>query len=371
MKILRHLLSGVVVGLLTLFAVTTIHSQEATPRPTVPDVTGMTVAQAAAILNKAQIRLGTREQVFADIPAAESGKISLQRPGAGETVEPGSIVNVQVQVRQNFLLIYDNNDITLVNQSGRSVRVADLSFSSVDGSSATNFAISPHWQQISAGSWVAFNGRLEAGQCLQIWSEPANSFKVIPLCPEINQAAWMSTILPNYHFWLGNNGSTQFRVMQNGVERGVCPVATTASPALECPLNIPFGQVESDTTEYIYLVYTRDELTVLNPSSDRWMYVTDIQLGNTVNLGDNTQYTLNTVIDRVEALAPGQCVLFKAAGASSTETLASSCFVIAESSLAANAIFWRTAFDLPNQTERLCPPAQANKQVICLMPIRR
>src|SRR3954463_11504474 len=83
----------------------------------VPDLTGMNVPQAAAALNRAGFALGNET---GEAWTAESGlqqnRIKSQSVAAGQTAPSGSAIDVTVLRSPNVALVYDDNDLTLVNK---------------------------------------------------------------------------------------------------------------------------------------------------------------------------------------------------------------------------------------------------------------
>lgn len=332
---------------------------------TVPDLTGLNVPQAAAALHRAGLRLGDQTQVIVAISAEASGRVTAQTPAAGSAAGAGAAVAVTVQLQETLLLVYDNNDMTLVNRAGRNIRLNALSLEAAGRAQTARFNIAPDWQTINNNSWGRFRGRLEPGQCVQIWSEPASDFKDIEQCGRGNNTAWMSTVLPQYHFWTGTNGATSFTVSYDGAEFATCPVARGEQLRV-CPLAIPFGAGATTHTEYVYLTYTTGQLVVENPSVDRWMRLEGLVVQDGMALGSNSRYTRLPFIDTVSQLAPGECLRISSGDAADEPP--PDCFVIAELTLTPDeTAFWRRPFQFSGVTGRTCPPAHNTRDVICMV----
>ncbi|MBZ0278783.1 MAG: PASTA domain-containing protein [Anaerolineae bacterium] len=328
---------------------------------TVPDLVGISLPQAAAQLNRAGLALGKQES----IPwTAESGlsqnAVSVQSLEAGLVVPAGSAVDVTVLRAPNALLIYDDNDLTLVNQTGGELALTGINFQAVDGSPAS----------LAGTRWAP---SLRAGQCVQVWSVGRNGPKGLDECSTIQN--WLVTNNAGEHFWTGAGGVTQFSISQNGVERAVCPVANPG----RCEFYLSGGGAAGDSTEYVYFAYTTDRLAVINTSTDQWMPLAGFQVLNNfappygagVNLADPSLFGGSiSPVANVEQLAPGQCIFFT--NSSPTQDAPPQpCDVIARLNVGASVIFWGAAFDVNSVTDDLphsCPAAVEGRLTLCIMP---
>lgn len=318
---------------------------------TVPDVTGLNVPQAAAALNAAGLRLGQQETIgwTPDAPV-NPDTISEQSITPGETAPRGSTVDVMVYRAPNALLIYDDNDLTLVNQSGGRLPLVNIAFGAVDGPQAS----------FSAAQW---SGSLDVGDCGQIWS--VGRFDPKPL-PECDSIIWQTTNDPAQHFWVPAAGRTEFAIYQNGIERRTCPVSATG----RCEVFLS-GSDAADVTDYVYFAYTADRFIVMNQSDDRFMALPGAII--TDSRGSAYPFTLSTaygddLIANTENLAPDQCIhiLNNAEGEPPLP-----CTVIAEASVSLDFIFWDDAFtytSLMDGQQRTCPGATDGSMTICVLP---
>lgn len=334
----------------------------------IPDVVGMTVPQAAAALHKAGLRLGAQTVVYAE--AGQSDTISTQTLAAGTSVNTGSTVDVEVVIVSNVLLIYDSNDITVVNLTG-----GNLNFGSMQLSSGGEADIPP--TAFILRDIPNFGGQLEHAQCVQIWSDAADSSKPVPAC-ERGVRNWFSTILPERHFWTGANGADRFTVSYRNAVVGTCPTFRGRNERT-CPLRVRLDASDTDTAEYLYFVYTTNELAVLNPSASRWMPLDNVQIENH-NLDDLAQLPRIAALGDDTRLAPGECLLFSApieeeatSDAESatptavTDHLSEECFSVGQATFTVSR-FWGGAFPVRGTSERTCPPAQRGQRVICMIP---
>lgn len=326
---------------------------------TVPDLTGLNVPQAAAALNKIGLALGaqTSERWTAE-SGLEQNRISAQSLAPGSAAAPGTAVDVTVLRTPNTLLIYDDNDLTLVNQTGAELNLENLSFAAVDGNNAA----------FRASRW---SRALRTNQCMQVWAVGRNGPKGLDECPVIQN--WLVTTNGSEHFWTGSGGTTQFSVIQNGVEVATCPVANPG----RCAFYLA-GGVSDGVTEYVYFAYTSDRLAIINTSKDRWMPIARLVVRNNfvqpsgapVNVGDPALFGNPEIVANIRRLAPGQCLLFTNS-TPEAQTPPQPCDVVARLDIGTNLIFWGAEFPVESITddaERSCPAATADRLTLCILP---
>ena len=326
----------------------------------VPDLTGMNVPAAAAALNRLGLALGTETGVaWSEGAAGAPNTIIGQSVPAGQPVTPGAAVDITVARELNALLIYDDNDLTLVNRAGVDLDLTGLTFNSVDGNSPASFA---------ASRWA---GALRSGQCGQMWSEARNGPKGLDECAAIQN--WLWTGVAGEHFWTGTNGATQFSVVQNGIERGQCPTGTG-----RCELYLAVDSAD-DVTGYLYFSYAADRLVVWNNSPDRWMPLRGAGIKNyaipggpfDLALDDPAVYGRNAnPVANLGRLAPGQCLLFTAANPA-VSAPPEDCNVVARLAIGPDLIFWAADFGVirpVDEQERTCPAASPDGLRLCILP---
>lgn len=323
----------------------------------VPDLTGMSVPQAAATLNRLGLKLGAENnQGWTQESGLPQNTISGQSIPAGQTAAPGTAVDVNVLRSPNVILIYDDNDLTLVNQTGGTINLGSLMFRALDGGGAT----------FSASRW---GGGLAAGDCGQVWSVGRGSAKDMAECGSIQ---WLSTNNRAEHFWTGAGGTTQFGAFQDGIQRVTCPVANPG----RCEFYVS-GGASGDVTEYVYFAYTPEHLAVINQSENQWMVLQGFSISNnhvqpagaTLNMADRSLYTdINPVAD-IARLAPGQCLLFTNRSPGS-EQPPQPCDVVARLGIDPTLVFWAADFGVNSSdgVARSCPAATAGQLTICVMP---
>ena len=328
---------------------------------TVPDVTGMSVPAATAALNR--VGVAVSNEISSPPSSADNASpntVIAQSLAPGTAVEAGATIDLTVLRAPNVLLIYDNNDLTLVNQTGSDLDLGGISFQSVDGNGAT----------FAANQW---GNVLHAGNCAQIWSIRRNGSKAVSECQSIEH--WRSTINSSNHFWTGADGTTRFSISQNGVERGTC---TVANPG-RCEIYLPSNQTgSSDLTDYVYIVYTQDRLAVINNTDNLWMPLRGLAfLNNTVEprgqavvLADASLYGShrNQAAD-LQRLAPGQCILFT--NSPETQSPPQPCDVIAWLAVDPRLIFWAADFpveSVSDHRDHTCPAGKPDQMVLCIMP---
>lgn len=366
---LKHCSSLVLLVTLTVFLFKPsilLQAQDGTnppPQPgVVPDLTGLNPAQAAAQLNRNSLVLGNVFTV--NWTATSPIPPNLIGPG-GQSVTPGQVlslgtpVDIAISRVPNAALIYDDNDITLVNYAGVPLDISNVSFSNLDGASIASFA---------GNRW---GPSLRENRCMQLWSVGRNGPKAVDGCQFIQ--GWLTTTNPTEHFWTGSNGATQFQVVQNNLLMGVCVIA-----AQRCDFYLEVAGTPSDEVNYIYLAYTTDRLIIMNNSSDQWMPLAGTILFNNVvaqpgvpvAIGDPAFYGNPVVYGRIDRLAPGQC-LYLTNGAPGDPSPPQLCDVLTRLDLAPNTIFWAAAFEIDGVTRDrngICPAATPGRLTICAMP---
>jgi len=313
----------------------------------VPDVTGLTVPEAAAVLNQAGLQFGAEvAEGWTEDAGVPENTIVRQSIDVGESAVYGTAIEVTVLRSANTLLIYDDNDITLVNQADGGLSLGGIRFSTDAG---TIF---------HASRW---GGRVDSRDCVQLWSVGRTGAKPLDECGSIN---WLTTNNPAEHFWTGVDGTTTFTVYQNGIERAVCPVSTSG----RCEFFLSGGG-RSELTPFVYMVYTTDRFVVLNNSADRWMPLSGLRLNNGAPFADATYFDEPVVIGYLQALAPGQCLIYTrdANDASSPQP----CDEIAVGTYTTGEpLFWDMEFTLSgSEGDYSCPAATAGRMTICILPV--
>jgi hypothetical protein len=343
-----------------LFAVSTpwrIQAQDSAV--TVPDVTGLTIPAAVARLNEIGLAEGViRVQITTGDDAVTPDLIISQALNAGDSVAPGTSVDLTVLRLPNTTLIYDDNDLTLVNRTPNILDMRGVVFAAADGAS-TSF---------SADRW---GDSLRANLCTQIWSVARLSAKEVEGCAAIQN--WLSTQNDNDHFWIGSGGTTQFSVSQNGEQRAVCAIA----PGSGCELYIDVVMNAAEITAFVHFAYTQNWWVLQNTSTDQWMTVDGFTIFSNspmsdaipLMLSDPLLYERVHPVARVNQLAPGQCLLFL--NPAPTGPLPTACLVAGQITVAADATFWATLFEFESLTDsrrRNCLAATLDRITVCIMP---
>lgn len=323
--------------------------------PAVPDLNGLNVPQAAAALRLANLALGEVRWDFST--AQNTNAIIGQEPIAGSALEVGGVVDVVVAQTPNIRLVYDDNDLTLINMSGGAIDLNGLLLArETDG------------RALPGARWPL--EVLPTGGCLQVWSVARSVSKPVEGCRDIT--AWFSTGVTEVHVWTPLPEQETFSLSIAGELVADCQ---TAIPADSDNPRVCEGYVtpspDPTTARYLYFSYTPGALVVKNPSPDLWMPldVTLVGGGESVDLGAAALYsnTLLVVLDedgwRVLPLAPGDCaVLF----VDDPVPLPEACgLVIAE---ATGADFWAGGFRLGGQViARTCPAASDDRLTVCVL----
>ncbi len=348
----RLLLFGLVIVLVAIPLVATAQESAVTA----PDLTGLNVPQAVAALNRNGLRMGATlgSQWTPDAPAP-MGTVGAQSLAAGDNAPFGTIVDITVLTTDTILVVYDDNDITMVNQTSGPLDMAGLAFSSADG---TKFFAASEWTPT-----------LEPGDCGQLWS--VTTRREPKRLPECDVTVWQGTNQADRHFWTSLAGVSEFMVVREGVPRLTCPAAPAGTEPLRC--NFFLSGATGEEVPYIHFAYTTESLAIINTSDDRWMpldetpllYATTEQLIPRVR----TTFTDPDILGDVTRLAPGQCLLFATGAAGPPQ----SCDVLASTTLTTEAAFWQQGFLVDSSTDRdrepkLCPPADVARQTRCILP---
>lgn len=345
-----------IIALLMMILLTmTAHAQEAQ----VPNLVGLNIPQAAAALNQVGLRLGTQTiQILTAQDTQPSGSILSQSFAAGELVASGASVDVTVLQAANVRLVYDDNDLTLINESGGALNLRTFTFRNEDGS-----------RQFPASRWRA---TLPNGDCGQVWSVPRGASKPINGCDSIY---WQTTNNNALHFWTPSAGGEVFTVLQNDTEIASCAVSMPNSqdnPNV-CAFFVNVGRA-IPTAEFVYYAYTVDRLAVINVVSDKWM-----PLGSTIivtpelelNLGDEVLFGSPEIVASVRRLAPGQCTMLTATPLTNA-TPPRECNLIAQATVNAERVFWTRDFDVRSATRNdelnTCPAATPGAVTLCIVP---
>ena len=355
----KHLIFWVIM----IFTASVVIGQEDTV--IVPDVTGLNVAQSASILNELGLRLGVEEAVpWTENAGLPEGSINGQSVEAGTSVEYGTTVDVSVLRSPNMVLIYDDNDLTLVNLTINVADITGLRFAATEGTPAS----------FASARW---GSNLRENRCAQIWSIPRNEPKSLPECERIQN--WLTTNLTGEHFWTQVNGVQQFAVIDNGIERATCPAAPAGSQdsPLRCEFYLEGASAAQDITTYIRMVYTTDTFAIINSSEDLWMPTDRTTIINRVTgvdspliVGNPELFQNPETIGDITRLAPSQCLLLTANTPQGTEP-PQPCAVIAQVDVPPETAFWQAAFQIESANDGQlhdCPAASAGRLTLCIVP---
>ncbi|MCC6613038.1 MAG: PASTA domain-containing protein [Anaerolineae bacterium] len=335
-----------------------------TPAVAVPDVTGLSVPAAATRLHEAGLRLGAIESVrWEEASGLPVNTVSQQAPTAGESVDAGAAIGLTVLRTPNVALVYDDNDLTLINQTGGNLPLAGISLSSSDGAAL-----------FRADRWPVAG--LGPGDCGQVWSVPRGDAKDVEGCGSI---FWLTTSNNAEHAWTALNNVTAFNLAQNGVVRTTCPAAPANSEPIRCEAYVPAPD-QAEETAFVYFAYTDDRFVVANPSADQWMPLNAATVynfnpnmsvpGAGVPLGDPSLYGAADRVEEVSRLAPGECLLLTR-GQLDAATPPIPCRVIAQLSIDPTVIFWAAPFEMESVSDgvrRACPASTPGKPTLCILP---
>jgi hypothetical protein len=350
--------------LLMLFS---YHSLAQEADVTVPDVTGLNLPQAAALLNRNGLELGA--QIPADNPGElPPNSIVTQEIAPGTTVPRGSVVNVTVVLPSNTRLIYDDNDLTLINLTDQPMDTSGLNFTALEGTPAT----------YAASQW---GNSLRERQCFQLWSVNRNGPKDVDPCATMQ--AWRISTNTGTHFWTGANSVTNFAVQENGIQRAVCnaaPPNSQDSPTT-CEFYLAGGGAAAEITPFVYFAYTENAIALINTSDNLWMPTNQTTLynynpaisapGAALTFGDPNllREEFRVGFGNIAQLAPGQCLMYTVEGSNVTEP-PEPCDVVAQRALGANIAFWIASFEVQSAIDgerRNCPAATVDQRTRCIV----
>lgn len=333
----------------------------------VPDLTGLTIPEAAAILNEAGYRLGSQTaSQQANSQEQIPGTIIDQNFSAGTTTEVGIAIDVTLLSNARVTLIYDDNDLTLINQVGAEINLTGLVFGSSDGI-----------RRFMATEW---RSTIDIGDCTQIWSISRREPKQVDGC---NSTFWLTTNNLDNHFWTQTSGVSQFTVTQNGQLLATCDAAPQNSQdtPLICDFYLINYNITAETTDYIYFSYTRDRFTVINTSDKAWMPLLETPIYNfnpqitnpgvSLILGDSLLFQNPDTVADMTRLAPGQCLMLTLTPLMEADT-PEDCWLIAQRDLDPSVAFWLAPFELDSpyspSGRAICPAARENQLIQCVMP---
>lgn len=327
----------------------------------VPDVVGLNAPQAAARLQQLGLRLGlVRVQFAGEGDEARVHRVVEQSPMAGELLGAENPVDVIVLRPANALLVYDDNDITLVHQAGGVLDLSALTFVAENESGSPAFE-GVRWQDAGAV-------QLETGECTQLWSVGRTSAKVLSECDRATY--WLTTNDTSEHFWVPGQGYDRFRVIQEDFERGWCEIGGAG----RCTLFLENSQF-TEQTAYVYLSYSIDGFLIENPTGDRWMRLDGLAFMDTAEsepwlLTDFIEGSASDtpLLDRPLRLAPGQCVLLQT-GQQENENVGSGCDAVLR--VQVEIAFWQASFSISKGQDTLyrCPQTPQNgATALCILP---
>lgn len=342
-------------------------SQDATV--VVPDLNGLSVPQAAALLNATALQIGEQTTLkWSSESGLTANTIAGQSVTAGTQVASGTVVDVTVLRAPNMELIYDDNDITLVNLSEQTMDFRSLSFADVN-----NTARFPASRLTS---------ELRGQLCAQVWSVWRNGPKGLSECRFVQD--WLIADNREFHFWTAVNGIQEFAVLENDMEIMRCPAAQvgTETNPLRCQLYYGSAGNGNDVTDFLYFEYTPAAIAIINISDDRWMLTT----ANTIYSSDPAHAGLGAAFrfgdpqllsedfrhspGNPERLAPGQCIVLTSTPGETAAAFLQPCQIIAARDLNPDAAFWLADFEVDSRSggRRLnCPAALADRPTVCVV----
>jgi hypothetical protein len=307
----------------------------------VPDLTGLNLPQAAAELSKVGLLIGKQTPVtWTEGNSAVPDTITAQAVAPGERLPAGARIDLTIVGKANIIMIYDDNDFTMVNAVGRTLDLTQVTFQSSDGAA-------------SAKEW-----------------------------PECSQTHWFATtIRTTEHFWTELNSVTGFSMSINGEVLKTCPAALFGAEPVRCEFYLTSGVGATNSIDFLYINYTIGEFTVSNVSDDRWLTLNDTRFvnynpaepvaGSWFTLGTDSIFTPMITGSDPLLLAPGQCVKIRDPRLADQHPLPSDCIVVGSAEFTGGDVFWQADFEVYNPQigiRHTCPSAVRDKDVVCIMP---
>lgn len=264
-----------------------------------------------------------------------------------------------------MFLIYDENDLTFVNRTGRTLDMSQINFQSSDAAAS-----------LAATRW---RNSLESGHCAQVWSIQRGTPKEWPECDVTHW--FVTTRNPTEHFWTELNGVTEFSFVLNGQSQITCPAALFGAEPVRCEFYLPTGLSNENSLEFLYMVYDLGQFVLINQSTDRWLPLNEVRFinfnpevavrGEDLTLEREAIFAptipgINTLL-----LAPGQCVQIRDPRLNRVSEPLQDCIVIGTADVAAGDGFWQAEYEIENirvGEHRRCPAASREALTVCILP---
>ncbi len=316
----------------------------------VPDLTGLSVPQAAQAVGTAGLLFGSEtQQLWAADAKVKADQVSSQKPAAGEKVLPGSAVDVTVLRVFNASLVYDANSVSLVNTSTTPLAMDDLTFETGDGTTLSKF---------NAEDWGI---PLPPGNCYQLWFTKVQDSTPTGCTTIVRK---LLTTQKSKLFWL--NTQDTFRVMHNGDLIANCPVTGP------CTLDLP-QKDDPEHTLYLSFSYRTNHLSIYN-DSQRWMTISGVdiisnQTGKHFVLDTTQKMAPGDVPWAGHRLAPGQCIVYSEQDVSLLPPY--DCQVVGYVKLDKGLSFWTRGFTMigtVSQRVSTCAAPVEGEASVCLVP---
>jgi hypothetical protein len=317
--------------------------------PTMPNLSGLTVAQAHALLYEHGLALDPV------IISTNSGTGTLntiidQSLAAGETISEGDVISVSVLREYNLELIWhaaDNggDSFTIVNLTEGVLNLEQLGFETADGSRKADIRL---WPNI-----------LRERQCIQLWPfEEINGIR-LDECRFLQGGGILTVENEAEQFW---RGTGSFYVFQEGLRRAECQLS-----AGRCQVWISPSAISEDFSPYVFFIYNQHELIIHNRSETEWLPLNQLALNDGQALDDTHEWDIANFSDELPFLAPNQCARISDGSANRL----ANCVEIASRSVSGDAVFWRDGFTVHSlhlgDVSKECPAAVGDEASICLL----
>jgi hypothetical protein len=317
--------------------------------PTMPNLSGLTVAQAHALLYDDGLALDPV------IISTNSGTGTLntiidQSLAAGEAITEGALISVTVLREYNLELIWRAADgggdsFTIVNLTEGILNLEQLGFETADGTRKADIRL---WPNI-----------LRERQCIQLWPFEVDNGITLRECRFLQGGGILSIENEAEQFW---RGTGSFYVFQEGLRRAECQIS-----AGRCQVWISPSAISEEFSPYVFFIYNQHELIIHNRSETEWLPLNQLALNDGQALNDTHEWDIANFSDELPFLAPNQCARIS----DGSPNRLANCVEIASRTVSGDSVFWRDGFTVHSlrleDVSKECPAAVGDEASICLL----
>jgi hypothetical protein len=317
--------------------------------PTMPNLSGLSVAQAHALLYERGLQLEPLITVT-NTGTGQANTIIDQSLAPGEAFSVGDLISVTVLREYNLELIWNTEDytdqaFTIVNLTESIINMEQLVFVKADASRRVDTRLLPNV--------------LREKQCVQLWTFDEELGYRLPECAFLQGGGVLSVSNEAEQFWRGEGS---FYVLQEDLRRAECQIS-----AGRCQIWVSPGAISEEFSPYIFLLYNQHELIIHNRSEREWLPLNELALNANPPLNDVREWDTVIFREALPFLAPNHCVRFSDGTASALVD----CVEVASRQMEASELFWQRPFTVQSlhngETSKNCPAAVGDEPTICLL----